>query len=58
MPMSRNIAQELRRVPELREIPILARIGAPRLTEIEQEEEHRKSIVSKPCCTGMTPRRG
>ena len=41
MPMFRKIAEELRRLPELREIHILARMGAPRLTEIEQQEEHR-----------------
>ncbi len=41
MPMFRNIAQEVRRLPELGEIHILARMRAPRLTEIEQEEEHR-----------------
>ena len=40
MPMFRNIAQELRLL-ELREINILARIRSTRLTEIEQEEEHR-----------------
>ena len=41
MPMFRNITREVRRLPELREIHILARMRAPRLTEIEQEEEYR-----------------
>ncbi|HEY1783204.1 MAG TPA: hypothetical protein VGG79_22765 [Roseiarcus sp.] len=42
MPMFRNIAEEVRRLPALREIHILVRIWAPRLTEIEQEEEEHR----------------
>ena len=43
MPMFRNIAEEVRRLPELREIHILARIRAPRL---EQQQEHSLEAMS------------
>ena len=43
MPMFRNIAEEVRRLPELREIHILALIRAPRL---EQQQERSLEAMS------------